>query len=132
MPSTFTIPATSVAVGTTTFGPANIPDADNGVSLIIDRTASKGNVQGFNSLTNVTQMNVQIDQSNDGGNTWQNLAAMGPIIGGIFTSDKTGTTQTITQERLSTEFNPGTGRMVRAIVNESGTSVAISGSITSF
>lgn len=132
MASTFNIPATSIPVGTTTFGPASVPDADNGVSLIIDRTASKGNVNGFNSLTSATQMNVQIDQSNDGGNTWQNLAAMGPIIGGIFTTDKTGTTTTVTQERLSTEFNPGTGRVVRAVVTGSGTSVAISGSITSF
>lgn len=130
MTSTFTIPATTLPLGGTNLGPASVPDADSTVTLILDRTASKGNVQGFNSQPGTTQMMVQLSQSNDGGTTWQPLAAMGPVIGGTFTMDKTGTTVTITSEKLFTEFNPGTGRRARATVTVSGASVAVAGTLT--
>jgi pyruvate-formate lyase len=126
MASTFTIPATALAVGGTALGPAAVPDGDSVVTLIIDRTASKGATQGFNSQPGTTTATVQIDQSNDGGATWQPLAGMGPIVGGIFTW-RGGTK---TQEKLSTEFNPGTGRDARAVVTVAGASVAVAGTLT--
>lgn len=130
MASTFTIPATALPLGVTALGPANVPDADSTVTIILDRTASKGAVQGFNSQPGTTQMMVELDQSNDSGTTWQPLAAMGPVIGGVFTSDKTGTVLTVTSERLFTEFNPGTSRQARATVTVSGASVAVAGTLT--
>lgn len=130
MASTFTIPATALPVGVTELGPSSVPDADTTVTITLDRTASKGATQGFNSQPGTTQMNVQLEQSDDGGTSWQPLAAMGPVIGGIFTMTKTGTVTTITSERLFTEFNPGTGRQVRATVTVSGASVAVAGTLT--
>lgn len=124
MASTFSIPLVTLAAGAHSFGPASVPDSDSTITLVIDRTVTNG----FNSQPGTTQAAVQVDQSGDGGTTWQPLAGMGPIIGGSFTSDKTGLAKT--QERLFTEFNPGTGRVARATVTVSGSSVAVAGTLT--
>ena len=124
MASTFTIPLTTLAVGAHDFGPAPVPDGDTTITLVIDRTVAGG----FNSQPGTTQAAVAVSQSGDGGVTWQGLAGMGPIIGGSFTSAKTGLP--VTSERLFTQFSPGTGRVARATVTVAGAGVAVAGTLT--
>ena len=127
MASTFTIPLTTLPVGTTSVpatGGAPVPDGDSTLTISINRTVANG----FNSQPSSTQATVTLYQSDDGGTTWQELAAMGPVTGGSVISPKTG--QLITASNLFTEFNPGTGRLVRAGITVTGASVAVAGTIT--
>lgn len=124
MPSTFNFGPITLNIGTRVLGPTSVPDADSSVTLTIDRTVTNG----FNSQPDTTQATFFIDQSNDGGNTWKTITSAGPIIGGIFTVDKTGLTKT--QERQFTQFDPGISRQVRFTFTVSGSTVAVAGTLT--
>ena len=123
MPSSLTIPLTTLPVGTLNFGPSSVADADVSLTLTIDRTVTGG----LNSLTSATAINAQIWQSNDGGATWQEIGEVG-INGGTFVT-KTGATATVSvmgPEHLL----PGTSRQLRATVTVTGTAVAVAGTLT--
>ena len=119
--SSLNIPLVTLPVGVRTFGPGSIPDADVSITLAIDRTVASG----LNSLTSASTLAVTVDQSNDGGTTWQNLS--GASWTGGPQTDKHLNPRT--QEVLLTELNPGTSRKVRATVTVGGTSIAVSGSL---
>lgn len=127
MASTFTFPRVVLALGTTVIpatGGASVPDGDNSVTISIDRTVSGG----FNSVTSSVQMTVMLSQSDNGGSTWQELAACGPVTGGSVISSKTGLLITVSD--LYTQLNPGTSRVVNATVVLTGGRVAVAGTIT--
>lgn len=124
MATTFTIPLTALTVGSHDFGPATAADTESLIVLNIDRTVSKGAVQGLNGQPATTTITLETFQSNDGGVTWQNLAD-NTIVGGIFTK---GGAQ-INTDQIGTELNPGTGRQVKATVVVAGASVAVAGTL---
>jgi hypothetical protein len=121
MASTFTIPLTTLQPGTRTFGPASLADADTLVVLTIDRTVTGG----FNSLTPATATRISIEQSNDGGATWLELAS----------ATFTGGAQTmhgglpVNSNDVGVFLRPGTGRRGQAVVVITGTAVAVQGSL---
>jgi hypothetical protein len=125
MASTFTIPLTTLTVGSHDLGPSSVPDADSRILLSIDRTAVNGAVQGLNGQPPATQISMTTFQSDDGGATWQELGA-NTVVGGIFTK---GGTQ-INTDHVGTQLAPGTGRQVRATVVVTGASVAVAGTLT--
>jgi hypothetical protein len=127
MATTVSIPLTVLSVGTHDFGPAAVADTDTQAVLTVDRTVSKGNVQGFNNQPSTTTADIQIYQSNDGGATWQ-LLIDGLMVGGTFNNAKTG--QVATTSSVTIDFNPGTSRQAKASIVVSGASVAVSGSLT--
>ena len=121
MPITLTIPLTTVAVGTRTFGPANLADTDTLVVLTIDRTVTGG----FNSQPASTTARISIEQSNDGGSTWNELAAT-TFIGGVFTMHGG---LPVNSNDVGVFLLPGTGRRGRAVVTITGAAVAVAGSL---
>lgn len=118
--TTVSIPLVTLPVGSQTFGPSPIADTDTKITLSIDRTVSGG----LNSQPSTTQIMLTTFQSDDGGATFQELAAVS-VVGGIFTK---GGNQ-INTDHIITELNPGTSRQVQATVTVTGASVAVAGSI---
>jgi len=121
VPSTFTIPLTTVAVGTRTFGPATLADTDTLVTLTIDRTVTGG----FNSQPASTTARISIEQSNDGGSTWNELAAT-TFFGGVLTMHGG---LPVNSNDVGVFLFPGTGRRGRAVVTITGAAVAVAGSL---
>jgi hypothetical protein len=118
MAGTTTIPLVTLQNGSRTFGPAAIADADTRTSLTIDRTVTGG----LNSLTAATTIEILIEQSNDGGQTWfEDVDAT--LFGGPWPS-KPGTPS------VSVTFDPGTSRQVRATLTVAGGPVVVQGSLT--
>jgi len=122
MASTFTIPLTTLPVGARTVGPSHPANAEVSVTLTIDRTVTGG----LNSLTSASGVGVDLQESLDGGVTWQDLGAWtaegGPITNrhGVVYPATSGTWQLI----------PGTSRQLQATITVSGPSpVAVAGSI---
>lgn len=121
--ATLDIPQVTLEVGSETFGPASADDADVNITVTIDRTPDGG----LNSLTPDSALSVAVDQSDDRGETWQNLAGASGWTGGE-QFDKHHNVRT--QEQLFTTLNPGTSRLFRAVVTAAGTAIAIDGSVT--
>lgn len=132
MASTFPIPLTTLAVGSRTFGPATIPDADTSVTFAIDRTVSGG----LNSLTTASALVLQAEMSTDGGATWHAVdsaagqdtswSTTGGDISGI---DRHGNPTGLTSSG-TWPLAAGTSRRLRATVTVSGpSSIAVAGSI---
>jgi len=121
VPSTFTIPLTTVAVGTRTFGPATLADTDTLVTLTIDRTVTGG----FSSQPATTTARISIEQSNDGGTTWDELAST-TFTGGVFTMHGG---LPVNSNDVGVFLLPGTGRRGRAVVTITGAAVAVAGSL---
>ena len=121
MATTFTIPLTTLSVGSQTFGPSAAGDSESVITITIDRTVPGG----LNSLTSASILAVDVQESLDGGTTWQDLGGWttpgGVItIKGVQASASSGTWRLI----------PGTARQVRATVTVSGpSSIVVSGSI---
>lgn len=117
MATTLPIPLTTLPAGSRDFGPAAIPDGDSKIVITIDRTVTNG----LNSQPVTTQIVIRPFQSNDGGVTWQELAS-GTAQGGPVTR---GTTSGIT-----VGLWPGTSRQIKSNLTVSGSSVAVSGTVT--
>jgi hypothetical protein len=120
MAGTLTIPQTTLPVGTRSFGPTTISDTDTGVILTVDRTLAGGL-----TATPATHISLIIEQSNDGGANWEQLAIAG-IEGGVVPA-KNG--QTATTSSVGTDWDKGTGRQVRATIVVTGAAVAVAGSL---
>lgn len=124
MAGTTQIPLTTLAPGTYHYGPAALADSDTYAQLTIDRTVTGG----FNSLTSATQAAIEVDVSLDGGNTWEQQAAIS-FLGGIFTQKPSQGGGTLAANGFTVSLPPGTNRQARATVIISGTSVAVAGSL---
>lgn len=122
MATTLTIPLTTLPVGTRNLGPSHPADAESQILLTIDRTVTGG----LNSLTSASRLSAGVDQSNDGGVTWQSVAGFNDAGGTIL--GKTG--QPVTQNTMQTWLIPGASRQLRATVTVTGPSaIAVAGSL---
>lgn len=120
MAGTITIPLTTLTVGQHTYGPLTLADSDVLVVLTIDRTPANG----FNSQPGTTSASIAIEQSLDGGNSWQQLVS-GTFTGGVVI--RRG--QELDTNDVGVFPLPGTGRQMRAQVVISGSSVAVQGTL---
>jgi hypothetical protein len=120
---TLNIPLTSLAVGTRSFGPANVGANDSGVQLNIDRSVANGL-----TATSATSIGVDIEISLDGGVNWM-LQGHCTFVGGVRTDLDTG--QTVLNEyifiALMDSGNPN--RRIRATLTVSGSTVSVAGSL---
>ena len=120
MAGTITIPLTTLTVGQHTYGPASFADTDVLVVLTIDRTPANG----FNSQPGTTTAAISIEQSNDSGTTWGQVAAT-TFTGGV-----------LIRRGVEVDSNDvgvfpwaGTNRLLRAQVVIGGASVAVQGTL---
>jgi hypothetical protein len=121
MAGTLTIPLTDLAQGTYKF-PANggfaLADGDTWATLTIDRTVAGG----LNSLDASVQLGIEIDRSDDGGNTWY-MIALTTMSGGVYQT-KWGQ---LNSNQLAVSLGAGTGRQGRASVTVSGATTGVAG-----
>jgi len=122
MAGTTTIPLVTLQDGSRIFGPANVANPDVRTVLTVDRTPASG----LGSLTTATTIELLVEQSNDGGTTWFELAD-GTIAGGAQADWRTG--QPETASVIAVTFAPGTGRRVRATMTVAGGPVAVQGTL---
>lgn len=116
------IPLVTLPAGSQTFGPANAADSETSVTLTIDRTVSGG----LNSLTASSVLSVDVQQSGDGGVTFQDLGGWTTSGGAV--PAKGGGSATTSSGRWN--LIPGTSRQLQATVTVSGPSpVAVAGTI---
>lgn len=120
MAGTIVIPLTTLPTGQRTFGPLTLADTDVLAVLTIDRTPANG----FNSQPGTTAASIAIEQSLDGGISWQQLVS-GTFTGGVLT--RRG--QEVDSNDIGVFPVPGTGRQLRAQVIISGSPVAVQGSL---
>jgi hypothetical protein len=122
MAGTTTIPLISLANGAHVFGPATVADADQRAVLNIDRTVAGG----LASLTAAATLEMLVEQSNDAGATWF-LITDATMTGGPKPAPLKGAPGTDT---VWAQFEPGTGRRVRATLTIAGGPVAVQGTLT--
>jgi hypothetical protein len=125
MPSSLAISRTVIPPGETTTGSLAVPDGDTGLRLEIDRTVPNG----LNKSPASAVLNLNVDQSNDGGATWTWIGG-DQMTGGIYVSPKTGLEEDT--DYIEVGLNDGTGRLLRGrLVNQGGGgSVAVAGTLT--
>lgn len=130
MPSQLTIPRTTVTPSTSQAAPLisaslAVPDGDHTVNLSIDRTIANG----LNASPASAVLQLDVDQSNDGGQAWTWIGG-DQMTGGIYVSPKTG--QQENTDFIEVGLNPGTSRLVRGrlFVTGGGGSVAVAGALT--
>lgn len=126
MPSQLTIPRTVISQNSPLTSPGlSVPDGDTVMNLSIDRTIANG----LNASPASAVLQLDVDQSNDGGATWQ-WTGGDQMTGGIYHSPKTGLEEDT--DYIEVGLNPGTSRLVRGrlIVTGGGGSVAIAGTLT--
>lgn len=127
MASTFTVPLTSLPPGTYHFpnaGGSPIADGDTFIDLNIDRTVAGG----LNALTAAATIQINVYQSDDGGNIFYSLAG-GGLTGGLYPNPKTG--GNFTNSIVRTFLNPtGSGRVARAEIIVAGATIAVAGVLT--
>lgn len=119
--TTLTIPLTTLPVGPLTFGPSAVANTETTIVLTIDRTVAGG----LNSLTAASQIETDVQQSNDGGATWFFIAG-GAMTGGVIL-DKHGVA--LAASTLTTGLLPGTSRKLRASCAVSGTAITVAGTL---
>lgn len=127
MALTLDIPVQTLPVGSQTFGPATVPDDLTSATLTIDRTVSRGGVDGLNAQPATTTVDIIIEESDDGGTTWALRAGAG-LIGGIYVSNEAGDPYLFSN--VTVDLNQATGRQVRAVVVVGGARVAVAGNLT--
>lgn len=124
MATTFTIPLTTLPVGSRDLGPSHPADSETAIVLTIDRTVTGG----LNSLTSDSAIAMDVMQSNDGGNTWV-LAVGSTFVGGLIPAGKGG--GNVLQAVAKVDLTPGTSRQLKASVTVSGpSSIAVAGTLT--
>jgi hypothetical protein len=74
-----------------------------------------------------TTLTLELDQSDDGGSTW-NLIGFDEIPGGVIFVTKLNADKTT--DLVTATLQPGTGRQVRATVTVAGHKVAVQGTLT--
>ena len=121
--ATLNIPLITLQIGTRSFGPANVPDADTHVQIILDRTVANG----MNFLPGTSSLNVAVEESDDGGTTWYLRASSGAACG-IITSKYTHLPET--GLGVSVSLGLATGRKLRATTTTVGSAIAIAGTLT--
>lgn len=123
--TTTTIPKVTLAVGAHQLpNGGGISVADNLAQAVItiDRTVTPS---GLNSLTSSSTLEIDIEQSNDGGTTWAQLTDV-VVPGGVIV--RHGVQQNTAG--VGVTFAPGTGRMVRSTVTVAGpSSIAVQGTL---
>lgn len=125
MPGTLTIALAILQPGSFTFGPAPLADTDSIVTLTISRDVTSGGTSGFNGQPAAVTAVISIDQSADGGETWEEIA-FATIVGGTYTIHGGLPKNT---DDVGTYLRPGTGRQGRATVVLTGAPVAVQGSL---
>ena len=125
MPSSTTIPLTTLPVGETDVGPASVADADSQLTLTLSRLVTGG----LESLTSSTVLGIFVSQSDDSGATWTQISGM--TVTGGHQVDRTGAT--LAAISMNSFLIPGaTGRLLKAAATVSGPdAVAVSGTLTS-
>ena len=123
------IPLVTLVPGTYNFpasGGAPMDNTDTHATVTIDRTVTGG----LNSVAPAVGIDVDFFQSNDSGNTWEELGG-GGFIGGVYINEHTGLTATASLVRVNFDpnFDPAIGRLARARVVVSGGTVAVQGSL---
>jgi len=121
MAGTTNIPLTTLAPGTYSFGPAALADTDSQAVLTVDRTPAGG----LNSAPVTTTVQIIVQQSDDGGATWVQRVAY-TLSGGSYAK---GANPPVTTSGCVCNFQPATGREVRAQVVVAGASIAVAGSL---
>jgi hypothetical protein len=123
--ATTTIPKVTLAVGAHPLpngGGVSIADGLTQAVITIDRTATPS---GLNSLTSSSVLEIDIEQSNDGGTTWDQLTDV-TVPGGVIVIH--GQQQNVAG--VGVMFAPGTSRMVRSVVTVSGpSSITVQGTL---
>lgn len=120
--ATLNIPRIVLSPGAREFGPVNVLGSESLAVLTIDRTVNGG----LNSVTTSTIIQMNVEQSNDNGIIWIELASTN-IMGGIYTihAGLPGDENTVGVWLLS-----GNNRQVRSTVTVTGpSSVAVRGSL---
>lgn len=126
MPSQLAIPRTTIKPNNPLTSPnLSIPDGDSIINLSIDRTIANG----LNASPTTAVLQLDVDQSNDGGATWTWIGG-DQMTGGIYVSPKTG--QEEDTDYIEVGLNAGTSRLARGrlFVTGGGGSVAIAGTLT--
>jgi len=118
------IPTVNITPGAHTYGPIALADTDTYAVFSIDRTVSRGSVQGFNGQPSTTSARFSIEQSSDGIN-WQEIIA-GTIPGGIIGAPNDPGDTSI----IGVPLWPGVNRSGRVTVNSTGAPVTIKGNLT--
>jgi len=117
---TLNIPLTTLNPGTRDFGPVAVSDADSTATITINRAV----VGGLNSVSSSVSISIEVNESDDGGASWFNLASSLHIGSPAFDNPKQPGVGSV-----KVNFAPGTGRQVKATVIVLGGSVAVSGNL---
>jgi len=118
--TTVSFPLANYPNGSRTSGSVSVADTDTSVEFSVQRCTSVDNTIWPNASTTLS---VTVDQSNDGGATWQNVFGF-TGIGGIIV-DKHGAE--VPRSFVSTSLNPGTSRLLRASATIAGGPLRTSG-----
>jgi hypothetical protein len=118
--TTVAFPLGNYPNGTHTSGNVSVADADTSIEFSVARCTDADATVWPNAGTTLF---VSVDQSNDGGASWQNVFQF-TGIGGIIT-DKHGVQ--VPRAFVSTSLNPGTGRVLRATATIAGGPLRTSG-----
>lgn len=113
------IPLTTLPVGPVIVGPSPLVAGYSVALVTIDRTVAGG----LNSLTSATTVKSEIQQSDDGGATW-NTIGVSQTQGGISSNHNGQVNIYPIQVSLS-----GFACQMRALITVAGSSVAVSGSL---
>lgn len=121
MATTVPIPTTTLQTGPTTVGPVTVTTTVS-AALSIDRTVAGG----LNSLTNASTLAVEVDGSNDGGNTWTLI--VGSVFSGGLIPLKGG--GDLATNEMDASTSPDQFTQVRLVATVSGpSSITVGGSI---
>jgi hypothetical protein len=123
---TVDIPLQTLTVGSHTFGPATVPDDLISATLTVDRTVSRGGVDGLNAQPATTTLDIIIEESDDGGVTWGLRAGAG-LIGGTYPSNLAG--DPYLASTVTVDLNQVPGRRARAVLVVAGARVAVAGTL---
>lgn len=104
------------------FGPYTVKAQDSSVMLTIDRTVTNGL-----DATPGAEIDIAINQSVDGGQTWT-LVGGGRVVGGVITwTDRQGTVHQYTQSTTGGSVASIRGSQIKATVSTGDAPVSVSG-----
>ena len=121
--TTLPIPLITYPTGSTTFGPAALPNGIASVLVTLDRTAGAAS---WNSQPATTTLHMDIEISLDSGVTWAPVFALS-VAGGVYTNILTHTP--FVAQTLWCTLPLVTGRQIRGTVTLTGAAVTFSGTV---